>query len=73
MADNTSELWTIIQAAEHLGIKADSARGLLSRRKVQRVDTIRHPVSGRDLARYPADAVREVAADRRPGRRTDRT
>ncbi|MFI9012567.1 hypothetical protein ACIGZI_00875 [Streptomyces griseus] len=69
---DTTELWTIDQAAEHLGIKKDSARGLLSRRGVHRVDTIRHPESGRPLARYPADEVRAVATDRRPGRRTDR-
>ncbi|MFJ9979715.1 hypothetical protein [Streptomyces cyaneofuscatus] len=67
------ELWTIDVCAVHLGIKKESVRGLLSRRGVERVDTIRHPVSGRPLARYPADEVRAVAADRRPGRRTDRT
>ncbi|WP_098007784.1 hypothetical protein [Streptomyces sp. sk226] len=72
MADPTPELWTIDVCAAHLGIQEGSARGLLSRRGVERVDTIRHPVSGRPLARYPADKVRAVAADRRPGRRTDR-
>ncbi|MGP3636212.1 hypothetical protein ACTU45_23115 [Streptomyces sp. 24-1644] len=69
---DTTELWTIDQAAHHLGIQPGSARGLLSRRKIQRVDTIRHPESGRPLARYRADEVRALATDRRPGRRTDR-
>lgn len=72
MPDTTPELWTTEEAANHLGIKPKSASGLLSRRGVQRVDTIRHPVSGRDIARFNADEVRAVAADRRPGRRTDR-
>ncbi|WP_405413955.1 hypothetical protein [Streptomyces rubiginosohelvolus] len=72
MPDATPELWTIDVCATHLGIQEGSARGLLSRRGVLRVDTIRHPESGRPLARYPADKVRAVAADRRPGRRTDR-
>ncbi len=72
MPDTTPELWTIDVAAAHLGIQEGSARGLLSRRGVRRVDTIRHPESGRPLARYPADAVRAVADNRRPGRRTDR-
>ncbi|WP_432008691.1 hypothetical protein [Streptomyces bacillaris] len=69
---STPELWTIDICADHLGIKESSARSLLSRRDVERVDTIRHPISGRPLARYPADKVRAVAADRRPGRRTDK-
>ncbi|MFF6904511.1 hypothetical protein ACFY9Q_01045 [Streptomyces sp. NPDC012389] len=69
---DTTELWTIDQVAAHLKIQKGSARGLLSRRGVERVDTIRHPVSGRPLARYPADKVRAVGVDRRPGRRTDR-
>lgn len=69
---DTTELWTIDQAAAHLGTQEGSARGLLSRRGIQRVDTIRHPKSGRAVARYLADEVRAVAADRRPGRRTDR-
>lgn len=72
MPDTTPELWTIDVAADHLGIQEGSARGLLSRRGIERVDTIRHPKSGRALARYPADEVRALAADRRPGRRTDR-
>ncbi|MFD8919477.1 hypothetical protein ACFV0Y_16860 [Streptomyces sp. NPDC059569] len=71
--DTTSELWTIDICAAHLGIKEPSARGLLSRRGVLRVDTIRHPESGRALARYAADEVRAVAASRRPGRRSDLT
>ncbi|MEV6854763.1 hypothetical protein AB0M89_13250 [Streptomyces microflavus] len=68
---DTTELWTIDQAAAHLKIQKGSARGLLSRRGVERVDTIRHPVSGRDIARFRADEVRAVAASRRPGERTD--
>ncbi|MGW1015616.1 hypothetical protein [Streptomyces niveus] len=68
----TPELWTIDVAAAHLGIKEGSARGLLSRRGVQRVDTIRS-VNGRTLARYPAAEVRAVAASRRPGQRNDLT
>ncbi|MER7696153.1 hypothetical protein [Streptomyces sp. NPDC096095] len=72
MPDTTPELWTTEEAAEHLGIKPKSATGLLSRRGVKRVDVIRHPVSGRAVARWRADEIRSVAADRRPGRRTDR-
>ncbi|WP_097964971.1 hypothetical protein [Streptomyces sp. or20] len=71
-SDTTPELWTIDVAAEYLGIQKGSARGLLSRRGVKRVDSIQHPDSGRDIARFRADEVRAVAADRRPGRRTDR-
>jgi hypothetical protein len=69
---DTTELWTIDQVAEHLGIKPKSASGLLSRRGIRRVDLVDHPVSRRPLARYRADEVRVLAADRRPGRRTDR-
>lgn len=47
------------------GIQEGSARGLLSRRRVERVDTIRDPDSGQALARHPADAVRAVAESRR--------
>lgn len=69
----TPELWTIDVVAAHLGIQEGSARGLLSRRGVERVDTIRDPDSGQALARYPADAVRTVAQSRRPGTRNDLT
>lgn len=72
MPDDT-ELWTIDQAAEHLGIKPKSASGLLSRRGVRRVDLVDHPVSRRPQARFRADEVRALAVDRHPGRRTDRT
>ncbi|MFY0511790.1 hypothetical protein ACOMD4_15610 [Streptomyces anulatus] len=72
MPDITSELWTTEEAAEHLGILPKSASGLFSRRGVKRVDTIRDPKSGRAVARFLADEVRAVAADRQPGRRTDR-
>lgn len=72
MPDDT-ELWTMDQVAEHLGIKPKSASGLLSRRGVVRVDLIDHPVSKRPQARFRAAEVRAIAEDRRPGRRTDRT
>lgn len=67
------DLWTVEQAADHLGIKPDSARGLFSRRGLRRYDMVDHPVSGRPQARYRASAVRALAEDRQPGRRTDRT
>ncbi|MFE7057172.1 hypothetical protein ACFVAO_18390 [Streptomyces californicus] len=70
MADPIPELWTIDACAAHLGIQEGSARGLLSRRGVESVDTIRDPESGRYRARYPADKVRAVAGDRRPGKQT---
>lgn len=72
MPDPTPELWTTEQAAEHLGVLPKSASGLLSRRGIKRVDTARHPTSGRTVAMWRADEIRAVAADRRPGRRTDR-
>ncbi|MEU3220055.1 hypothetical protein [Streptomyces sp. NPDC006971] len=65
------ELWTIEQAAEHLGIQPGSARGFLSRRGVRRITTGDHPVSGRIVSLFSADAIRALATDRRPGRRTD--
>lgn len=71
MPSSTPELWTIEQAAEHLGVQPGSARGLLSRRGIRRATTGDHPVSGRIVALYSADQVRKVAANRRPGRRTD--
>lgn len=70
MPDPTSELWTTQEAAEHLGIKLKSASGLLSRRGIKRAGESRHPESGRIVALWHADEVRNVAADRQPGRRT---
>ncbi|WP_097982837.1 hypothetical protein [Streptomyces sp. f150] len=72
MPDTTPELWTTEVCAEYLGIKPKSASGTLSRRGVKRFDTIRHPKSGRAVARFNADEVRALAGDRQPGRRTDR-
>ncbi|MFD8407165.1 hypothetical protein ACFV1G_21070 [Streptomyces anulatus] len=72
MPEPTPELWTTQEAAEHLGIKPKSASGLLSRRGIKRAGEARHPTSGRAVALWHADEVRVVAADRQPGRRTDR-
>ncbi len=68
------ELWTIKQAAEHIGsASTGSARKTLSRWGVAAYDYQPHPSSGRPQARYRADEVREAKATR-PGRgaRTDR-
>ncbi|MEU8136089.1 hypothetical protein [Streptodolium elevatio] len=67
------ELWTIDQAAEHIGAASTgSARKTLSRWGVTAVGYQRHPESGRPAARYLADDVRAAHANR-PGRgaRTD--
>lgn len=69
----TPELWTRDQIAGYLGIAPGSVRRQMSRWGIERTDTVRHPDSGRPLARYPADQVRDRHADR-PGQgaRTDR-
>ena len=66
------ELWTIDQAAEHLGVKPSSARGTLSRWGVAAIEHRQIP-GGRVKAYYDAAEVREAYANR-PGRgaRTDR-
>lgn len=65
------ELWTIAEVAEHLGIKASSARGTLSRWKVRAADR-RIDDHGRAHALYDPEEIRAAAASR-PGRgaRTD--
>ncbi|MCT2591161.1 hypothetical protein LHJ74_14800 [Streptomyces sp. N2-109] len=71
MPDDT-ELWSIAEAAEYLGIKPSSARGQLSRWGVR--GTHRVGTDGRARAYYPAAAVRAAHAARPgPGARTDRT
>ncbi|WP_435246320.1 hypothetical protein [Streptomyces sp. NRRL F-5630] len=66
----TDELWTVEQAAAHLGIQPGSARGLLSRRKIKRA-SVDESDAGRLRALYRADEIRALAASRRPGARTD--
>ncbi|MFD7978904.1 hypothetical protein [Streptomyces sp. NPDC059071] len=67
------ELWTIAQVAEHLGVKAPSARGQLSRWGITATSAVRTE-SGRWASLYDATQVRTAAASR-PGQgaRTDRT
>ncbi|QKN87550.1 hypothetical protein SEA_HFRANCETTE_23 [Streptomyces phage HFrancette] len=68
----TPELWTRDQVAAYLGIAPDSVRRQMTRWGIQRHDTIRHPESGRALARYPAGQVRARHAARPgSGARTD--
>jgi hypothetical protein len=66
------ELWTIQQVADHLGIRAPSARGTLSRWGIKR-HSVGESGAGRMTALYEAARVREAAVNR-PGRgaRTDR-
>ncbi|TRV72586.1 hypothetical protein FKN01_29820 [Streptomyces sp. 130] len=70
---NTSELWTRDEVADYLGIAPGSVRRQMSRWGIERTDTIRHPHSGRALARYSAAAVKAArAAAPGQGARTDR-
>ncbi|MEE4491628.1 hypothetical protein [Streptomyces sp. BE230] len=72
MPDDTG-LWTAAEAADYLGIAPGSVRKQMSRWGIERTDTIRHPDSGRPVARYPADEIRAQHATRPgPGARTDR-
>ncbi|WUT01682.1 hypothetical protein OHA46_33535 (plasmid) [Streptomyces sp. NBC_00708] len=69
---DTPELWTRDEVADYLGIAPGSVRRQMSRWHIDRTDTIRHPVSGRAVARYPADPIRRQNAVRPgPGARTD--
>lgn len=67
------ELWTIEQVADHLGVKASSARGALSRMRVRAHSFRPHPDSNRAQALYDPEQVR-AAHTGRPGQgaRTDR-
>ncbi|MEU0354925.1 hypothetical protein [Streptomyces cyaneofuscatus] len=71
MSDPAPELWTTEEAANHLGILPKSASGLLSRRGIKRADEARHPESGRTVALWHADDIRNLRTSRRPGTRTD--
>jgi len=67
MAEPNPELWTIDQAAEHIGAgSAASARRALSRWGVRAAEYRPHPVSGRPQALYRAEEVRTARAGR-PG------
>ncbi|MYS36368.1 hypothetical protein K388_07166 [Streptomyces sp. KhCrAH-43] len=69
---DTPELWTRDEVADYLGIAPGSVRKQMSRWGIHRHDTIRHPDSGRALARYPVDQIRERQAARPgSGARTD--
>lgn len=65
MPDPT-ELWSIRDVAAHLGVKAASARGTLSRRGIRAVRYEIGP-SGRPEARFDPAQVRKDTASR-PGR-----
>jgi hypothetical protein len=66
-----SELWTIAEVADHLGVQPGSARGTLSRWGVRAVQR-RIDEHGRAHSLYDPDEVRAAHASR-PGRgaRTD--
>lgn len=60
------ELWTCKDMAENLGLlDATVARVTASRLKVQAVAAVKHPVTGRLLALYPADEARTKYAARK--------
>lgn len=68
-----TELWSVRQVMEHLGVASRSgALTALRRAGITATDYVKGP-SGRPEARYDAVAVREAASSR-PGRgaRTDR-
>jgi hypothetical protein len=60
------DLWTAERVAKHVGLlDANGARSWLSRARIKALAHSEHPVTGRTMALYPADRVRDEHARRR--------